>query len=301
MKPLINILFDCSENDSSLLNIHTRIVLLDYNLTLAGIKHKIYLIVDTGVSDYKRNEYKKKYKSELIEAEANFAKTFNSFMRLVDTDYMVYLPANIHLENSWLYELFYYHTKIQKTGISSICSQTIKGYHQPLLDKDNQLTDVYVCEYLSGLIMLDFTLVTEIGAFNEEISDKPAAIFDYCHRSQLKGFNNYNIPMHNAISNDKLKAPPPAVKNAKPFIQLYKRSKNQIKAFNYLSNLVLGLYDKNAKQYENKSTANFGLELDYLTLIDYDKIKDYAETYNLTFIVSPSSHDKLKVIILNKQ
>ncbi len=87
-------------------------------------------------------------------------------------------------------------------------------------------------------------------------------------------------------------------KKDKYIIPLYKRTEKQERAFRLLNNLLVAMSCKTFI-FEHPSTANYGFKIDQLKTADMNKIIDYIQTFDLTFIISSDERNRLKVTFFN--
>lgn len=295
MKTEISIISDLSENtDLDTLSVRNNI-----DIDRTGISFNLILIAPKA----KQGEYKFFFPNcTFINSDSNKVVSLNNALRKAETQFVCYLPKNIHLDFNWLYDLYYYMTNIDSSGFISICSSLTRGYDFPLLNNSDKLISCYKPDYICDLFFSDFDIIKLIGAF-EEKEEINNSIAMYSLMVKSKGLHAYNIPFQTAI---KIEDDKPNVdldllitKNKETkYLPLYKRSEKHEQAFLLLTNLVLTISSQTTI-FEHTSTANFGFKTPILLEDDVSKLKDYSTTFDLTFVISCGLDNNLKVTFFN--
>jgi len=282
---------------------------LQHNLEQAGIDYRLIVLNNGCIETHKQFEthasYYKEAKFELSNSEA-----INTLIRESDTKYLCILPNNVYCSKNWLYDLLYYATKIDRSGIAAICPGLTKGYMTNYLDYNQELTSVFVNDnnIVAGPMMFSQALVGRLGALNPALH-YGYEIMEYCARAGKLGFYNYYIPEQNAITIDEISQPKvwdctidtykAQLKSKDNFIKLYERTPNQDKAWTSIDLLVTKLSNTPHKT-NNQSTSNFGIVSNLFSKDDVRLIKDFAENYNLDYaFLNPEVDSKIKVVFFN--
>jgi len=300
----------------SILNDQTtigQIIALNSNLNLTGIEYDLF-ILNNGCCE----EIAKEFKTATYYTESKFelsnSESINILLKETETQFICILPNNVYCSENWLYDLLYFSTYIEKSGLAAICSTLTKGYNTSFLSHDKNLVNVLVNDYnrVSGIVLFSQSIVGQLGAFNTNLHGG-YEIQEYADRAGKLGHYNYFIPEQNAIQVELnpyqlfKTDPEDFIKELKlgvVFRQLYERTPNQVKAWDSIDKLLVDkLTDRQAVKESNQSTSNFGVVSKLFTTDDTNLINQFAQTYNLTYTyicANSDSINKIKVVFFNQ-
>ena len=306
MTPAITILVNLTDIDPEV-----QLFQLSTNLELAGIDFNL-AVYNNGnnsfISEFtSKLGYKLKVKTISSVYNLSNPEALNLLMREVETQFICLLPANVFCQQNWLYDLLYYQTTIERSGIVGVSMELCKGYATSYLNESGDLEKVFVNNEntVVGPVLFSLNLMNELGALNEDMHNGNE-IIEYSHRSTKTGRYNYYIKEQNAISVGAFKsiwqtteADLSLITKTPLFRKLYEMTANQLAAWDQIDSLVKKMYAK-AKKTTNNSTSNFGIESQLFRPADLKHIEVYANKFELAYsFINPSSIYNIKVVFFN--
>lgn len=214
------------------------------------------------------------------------------------------MPTDLYLDVNWLSEMVVYNSFIERSGIGIISAEK-QGYYTNLLTTGGDLEYLAVPDLagVRGCLFFDQSLITSLGAFNEGLHSG-WQFTDYAERAGRCGYNNYFIPMKNAVPVDMVKIEPwhtteqqykAAVKKLPLFIKLsdfdstlelaFKAAEKLVDAIYVTLHLIVNEFQVKVELIENRNNNNFMLRLPVLTERELNLISKFAERHNVKWFV----------------
>jgi hypothetical protein len=128
---------------------------------------------------------------------------YNDFLKNCKTEYAVFLPSNCIVNDNWLTELKYNYKNFEKSGCTSIKSNsenlklTSKIFNNET--SEDQLRTVYVDDknFFSDFAFFSTDKIAEIGYVAENL--KGLELAEWTFRFFAKGYSNYFLKYENVI------------------------------------------------------------------------------------------------------
>lgn len=178
-------------------------------LSNAGTDDFELLVLDNGSKDSRvKNMFSepwfpavKKGSIELLDENIGIAAGYNKLLKKATGDTIVFLASDILLGDNWLVELLHYNEQIEKSGVTAIHAEGVKGTYTPLLNKNDKFTHAWKTpnNVMFGTSLINRHAFEAIGMFDESLGIYGREREQYCLRLAALGFNNFYIPDNYSI------------------------------------------------------------------------------------------------------
>ena len=167
-------------------------------------ENEVELLVSNNTFDGKASEYinriikdEKFYHvkrvGEIDEFILNRATAINRLLSETRGDYICVFDSSAMVSNGWLYDLKYFHSLINNSGITAIPEFNTKKVYSPLMDKNDEFVNVWKPElnYVSGILFFKKEHLKLTGCFSD-VSENYVELFS--KQFVNAGFENFYIP-----------------------------------------------------------------------------------------------------------
>lgn len=162
------------------------------------------------------------------------AAAYNSLLKESKGDYICVFDCNNMVKKNWLFDLKYYHELIVNSGVAAIPEFVGAKAITPLLDKNDELVNVWCGpdRSVDGIMLFKRDLIDELGGFDERLNGRYFQR-QFALRASAIGKENFYIPGQTrmetpAVASTPLKNKEDAAKN-KEYEKMLAASLNEMK------------------------------------------------------------------------
>lgn len=267
----------------------------------SGLKFELFIYDETNSSVAKDLFYE--LANEYVTEQDFESKTsaLNYFVKKSSGNRFVIIQENQLLSQNWLTDFIYYYENLEQVGVLVIpTNSSIQEFkYSHALCKNSELCDVLITDNLElgGVVLFSKKIVTEIGAFDENLN-LHFAIQQYLFRSKLIGTNNYYVPNISCILLSELEPTDTHIKESfyeslkniqkskKTFIQIYSLSIKEEMAYFELENICKD-FSTFTEHFFHRYTGEFGLFTKELSISDINLVQSFCQKFDLSYSIKP--------------
>ena len=163
-------------------------------LNNSGVEEIELLVLDNGSTDTRTIEYISSIADVHIQEPKNIGVSagFNKLLRKATGDYICLIDNDILLNDNWLSNMIYWHSKFTHSGIVAI---------HCVLDKGDFVDGVYQRRDNSvySTRLFHKTFLDKVGGFNESIGMYGGEDSELCFRAHMAKLKNFYVPNDSSI------------------------------------------------------------------------------------------------------